>query len=396
MVLDKKNIRAYSILGAIISGKFVEPLFIPFIALNVFVKYKIRTSRKLMFLFLSVFVYSLLIDICTKYPIDKLIQQSLVLFVLFISYDLIFKNFKSNIDFLYRRYFDISFLCSIIGLIQFAVYFFWKKNIFSFITADFQDYSVIRVSALFVEPGYLAQFLIPAAATIILSDVYRKQKKIRSIFIFLCGFLTFSPVFYFSVFLILVIHFLSKYNNLLVRFFLLILSIFVAFLMWNALTANYQSNSGSFMGQLNTKIVESSKIITISNPHDIDDLNYSSFALASNFYVAVHAPYRFLGTGLGSHGYNYKTVYTNVTLKSTLNDIDGYSLLNRILSEFGYVGLFLYLFWIIHFFNKKNIINISVLFYILSLFLRGGNYFMYGIVFFHFLYYYTSLKKTRK
>ena len=70
------------------------------------------------------------------------------------------------------------------------------------------------------------------------------------------------------------------------------------------------------------KIVESQRMLSMSNPEDFSEINMSSFALVSNLYAARNAPCRILGTGLGSHESNYENVYNGTFFNLTLNSSD--------------------------------------------------------------------------
>ena len=88
----------------------------------------------------------------------------------------------------------------------------------------------------------------------------------------------------------------------------------------------------------------------------------SSYATMVNVWVALNAPNRIMGTGLGTHELNYYREYKSDYIFYGLNAQDGYSLLNRLYSEFGVLGLILCLWVIYRNYNLNNIINISVFF----------------------------------
>ena len=128
-------------------------------------------------------------------------------------------------------------------------------------------------------------------------------------------------------------------------------------------------------------------LLSLDDLNKLEETNASTYAWATNFYVARHAPSRLTGTGLGTHQQNYHSVYKNSNAYSYgLNAEEGYSLLNRIFSEFGYIGLVLYLFFMVRHLDRKDVISFSLFFYILSAFLRGGNYLIAGVIFFHYFY----------
>ena len=91
---------------------------------------------------------------------------------------------------------------------------------------------------------------------------------------------------------------------------------------------------------------------------------------------------------------NYYSTYKSNFSGYGQNAQDGYSLVIRIFSEFGIIGVFFLFLFIIRNLNITNPINISVLFLIGQLLIRGGHYTLYGTIFFFFLYYYTSKRKV--
>ena len=128
---------------------------------------------------------------------------------------------------------------------------------------------------------------------------------------------------------------------------------------------------------------------SLNNIYVIESLNNSSYALLANTYVATHAPLRWTGTGLGTHKLNYHAVYQSNRPLYGLNDEDGYSLFNRLLSETGILGLLVYIVFLFKCRSKQSMINTCVLFYLLGTFIRGGNYFVYGMIFYNMLYYFS-------
>ena len=141
------------------------------------------------------------------------------------------------------------------------------------------------------------------------------------------------------------------------------------------------------------RTVEHSLIgLNLNDVDELEKLNISSYALLSNLYVATISPSRFLGTGLGTHEQNYNLSYRSSFYEYGLNKKDAYSILIRIFSEFGYIGIILLFLFLIKYFNMKNPINIACLFTIIQYMIRGGHYTLYGTVFIFFLYFYSSKK----
>lgn len=379
------------VLWGVIGGRFIEPLTVIIISGYYLSKNKeIKCSSTIIYSFLILFVYGLLSSLYNHYSLYKLIQQCFVLLILFLSYDIIFKSLKGNVDYIFSKYLNIAYYVSVLGVFQLSVSVLFHFNIFFFISGIS---TLTRTTSLFIEPGFLGQFLIPAFVAIIFSKDFRNEYKFKSIIIVICYILSFSAIAYFIALLAALGKIYAKYNSKLAKIGSIIIILLIIVIMWSLMKANYQSSTSTRLGQINVKIVETQQMFSIANPDEFSEINLSSFALASNLYVARNAPCRILGTGLGSHESNYNKVYQGSSFNITLNTADGYSIFIRIFSEFGYIGLFAYLFWIYKKLNSKNIINMSVFFFLISILLRGGHYYLYGIVFFHFLYFYTSKKR---
>lgn len=127
---------------------------------------------------------------------------------------------------------------------------------------------------------------------------------------------------------------------------------------------------------------------------DLGEVNLSVMASKKNYLVAKKAPSRLFGTGLGTHTWNHDMIYGESIRDDNayyyLNRMDAYSLLIRIFSEFGYVGVFLLFVLLAKSLNTKNLINTSCLWIIISYLLRGGHYTADGTILFFLLYSATS------
>ena len=134
------------------------------------------------------------------------------------------------------------------------------------------------------------------------------------------------------------------------------------------------------------------------SPYSFEGLNESTYASLTNYWIAFNAPCRFFGTGIGTHQQNYESLYQSSYYSYGLNEDDAYSLFARILSEFGYLGLIIYLLFVYKRFNKRNILSFCFLNFIICYLIKGGHYTLNGVVLFHFLYYksYNTVLKIEK
>jgi hypothetical protein len=285
-------------------------------------------------------------------------------------------------------------LC-ILGLIQFVVCFIFVVDIFPFTLDGYIQSTprrIIRIHSILSEAGNLGTCLIPVISYILFDKEYYKNNKGKSVVFILTILLTFATISY----VLLAILFFVKIYNKFSKLKLIFLSLALVFLGFGikTMTSNVENTSidqSKFIGMIQKKIVETLQFSADSSVEDFEELNASSYALLTNFKVAISAPSRITGTGLGSHEQNYKRVHpANDFYLYGLNSRDGYSLFVRILSEFGIIGIVLYIILLVKNYNSDNIINKCVLFFFLALLIRGGHYTLYGIIFLHFMYFHTS------
>ena len=190
--------------------------------------------------------------------------------------------------------------------------------------------------------------------------------------------LTFSPLVYIAL-TITGVNFLSRRFR---HFRVPMLTIGIGLLAYIFITANektaFAAESSGIEG-IQMRLIDTYKVFeTFSDPRTILEKNTSTAVLQSQLYSAWNAPSRWIGTGIGTNSQSFQ------------NADDAYSLGIRIFSEMGIIGLFLYLWFVIRHFNGHNYLNICALSVIIAYFFRGGSYFSNGVIFFQFLYYYSS------
>ena len=145
--------------------------------------------------------------------------------------------------------------------------------------------------------------------------------------------------------------------------------------------------------QLDASLIKISDTFTAFknvDPGMFEVLNLSSYATLSNLWVSFNAPNRIIGTGIGTHSESYSRIYKSDFSHYGLNQHDAYSILIRVFSEFGFIGISILFLFLYRLFNRLNIINISILPYLLAHLIRGGHYTINGMFFFCMLYYLTS------
>ena len=126
--------------------------------------------------------------------------------------------------------------------------------------------------------------------------------------------------------------------------------------------------------------------------------NASTYAWLTNIKVAIEAPYRICGTGLGTHKDSYERLnpesFNSYRLYG-LNKDDAYSITTRIYSELGLIGIFVMILFLYKNINRHNVGNMMALGYLLNRLITGGHYTTTGMFLFLFLFYYTNKKSIQ-
>ncbi|MDR2010189.1 MAG: hypothetical protein LBQ22_06885 [Bacteroidales bacterium] len=292
---------------------------------------------------------------------DKFFQQAIVLLAYFLLYNNVFKKIKNTHE-LVKSYLDV-----VLGMCLYACYFM-KNN---------------RATPWGCEAGVFAGFILPGIAYLILTN---KWESLRLYIMIITGYLTFSPLFLFFLLAILVYKFML-FERLL---FLKTIFIIVFCLLCSSIYITENSNMVELRSKKTNETFDNFSKIFDSSPIHKSDMNESTWAFVSNMRVAIHAPNRITGAGLGTHQYSYYNYFNYFGL----NCEDAYSLGIRLFSEFGIIGIILLLQFFFKNFNKYNNINVSIFWGLLYLFFRGGQYILIGTIMFFYIYYYTSKRNT--
>lgn len=356
---------------------------------------KIYTSVVLKYL-IAVFFISGLIIYHIGYGYSKYIQQIVALLMFFLLYEQFFINNRYSLSGLFQKYIIVVYYFCVIGLFQECVYLVTRINILSLLPGYHATHLIfnglLRVTSTLSEGGWLGPVLVPSLIYLFYYNdpliILRKKRWI----VFLTSLLTLSPFVYVALFAIFLIRFHQKFVYVKKIVGCLIIC-FASYVVYNIIQQdNHENQSG--VNSIFMRISDTYKVVSNINEDELADVlklsgNASTSVIATNMYIGINAPSRLFGTGIGTNAQSYHDL-VDVDTSFEFNPDDGYSLFNRILSEFGVVGLILYISFIIKHFNRYNMINVCFFFMILSLFLRGGNYMLYGTVFIHFFYYYTS------
>lgn len=401
--VNQKIVRINSLQWLALLGVFfanrIEAVVIMFVCIIFYVKSKKVYTSNILKYFLLVLISSLIIIYIVGYQYSKCIQQIVLLAIFIFSYEQFYKHNKNDMLELFRKYIKLTYIASLFGILQEIVYSLTGINIANYIgfyhsTLPITNH-IMRMTSFLSEGGYFGTILIPSLIYLFYYNdalnVLNKKKYI----ILIASLFTLSPFVYICLSVILLFKIIKAFKyakNIL----LVLLIIFVSYGVKIIVSSEYRQESSGIEG-IFMRIKDSCRMISMINPHDlyqIANLNSSSAVLASNAYIGFYGPSRLFGTGLGTNAQSHDKLIANSFDQdyafADLNADDGYSLFNRILSEFGFIGVALYSLFILKHFNRKNDLNKCIFFILICWFLRGGSYVDFGTISAHFFYFYTS------
>ena len=327
------------------------------------------------------------------YPMSKGLQQYVLLTLYILIYYSLLSQQKANIEGLFIVYLKVAKVVGLLGFIELCAYAATHIDIFSFTlwakTNTEVASHIIRVHAILAEGGYYGTILSPFIAYIILyKDKFHVYKRWQLVIIFISLICSVSAIAYLTFAVCLATILYRKVGKgLLLK--VVSIAVLIGVIAFFASDSKQSESEKGFDGIMLRFQQTATALSSLNNIYVIESLNNSSYALLANTYVATHAPLRWTGTGLGTHKLNYHAVYQSNRPLYGLNDEDGYSLFNRLLSETGILGLLVYIVFLFKYRSKQSMINTCVLFYLLGTFIRGGNYFVYGMIFYNMLYYFS-------
>lgn len=238
------------------------------------------------------------------------------------------------------------------------------------------------------EPGDISLLLLPA----IVYYLYHKELSIRSIITIIAFILANSTASFTALFTIISIFLIIYYKK---QFIKLAISIFLIFASISYFSNYLNNEKHNNKNDAIIKFKETWEVIKSDNINfdELESLNASSYAFLANLKVALLAPSRIVGTGLGTHAYNYEKVYphklTNYRLYG-LNANDAYSLSIRIFSELGIIGIIIFILFLYKKFNSKSLYSFMALSYIINACITGGHYTANGCILFFVFFYFAK------
>lgn len=300
---------------------------------------------------------------------------------------------------IFRYYLRGAVIVALIGVFQLVSYyirftpgynFSWIFNKWGFVPSSFG----LRINSIFSEASQCAIVLSPACFVAMRNLFFRGGNygltRNESILVLVVMVLTTSSTGYIGLFLILLFLMLN-YGQFV---YFILGSVFI--MLGATLLYNYIPE---FQKRVDTSIG-----LWVNEDFSVRNVNSSSFILYNNYHIAVkNFEDNFLtGSGLGSHPVafdRYSLTRDQGILNIQFNKADGNSMLLRLLSETGLMGIGFMLWLLISRYVRRNrfdeespywMISNATLIIILLYLLRQGNYFLNGFPMFLWLYYYAK------
>ena len=263
---------------------------------------------------------------------------------------------KMNLDIVIKLLYNLSFIVALIGIIQEIGFEIKMEGMYNFSWIGINNAitstgGLLRVTSVFTEPAHLSIIMIPAICLFIINyfNNYKMNfnNKFKNIIILICSFFTFSMIVYLSITIVVIYFVFTEGNNSGKKIIMIFLSILILFFIISKYNESLQ--------------LISYKIQSFFTLDELDNNNLSSFAVISNLRIAIEKikDGYILGTGMDSHAttyFNYiDSIYAGNSIVMYLNYQDASSIYIRILSEFGIVGILIYIRFII----KMQFINIK-------------------------------------
>ncbi len=373
--------------------------YLVFIVLTPILFFKVGIPK---FLFYGAFAF-LIIGLVNVSLLNNSIFNFVKIFLgllvsIYFFYSLLYlKNF--NVKLYFKIYCKLCLIVSFIGLVQVISFlinfkygfdYTWIFNKWGFIKGGIVG---IRVNSILAEPSQLGIVLSPALFVSVRNLIRRKTlyfKRWQSLLIVFIVILTTSTIAYFGLLLVILINTKSfKLRYILIG---LIISIFGFFLAYK--------NVNEFKLR-----VDAAKGLWIEENFDIVNTNNSSFVLYNNLHIAKQNLLRhpLFGTGLGSHEFAFKNFSLTKKLlnyRFEFNVKDGNSLLIRLCTETGLIGVILIILFCVRNliiekeknekFEIKYVISNAIFILIVLSLLRQGNYMLNGLPLMFLMYFYNN------
>ena len=393
--LSKKKIFLINvIICSMLFNQYVEFSIVAFISL---ILLRFHHNIKLIFGGIIISLYSIIVILYNDYEITHFFTRGLSAILIIFFYYSIVNNYKSCIPYIWERYCKICYIACFAGLLQVVFSIIFKINIFSFFNSyPFHVFDFYQPpTATLLEAGDFACFLTPCFSYYILKAHSLLEVDRKAWIIFLTIILDFSSLSILGVIVCLAFYYFQKLKK---NKFIGIISLIIGLISFTFVflqNQNYETMDANSRNYKSVFVKFNQSIEALNNIGDISYLQYSNlstFATFSNLNVALKAPCRILGTGLGTHEDNYNKVFGKTSFEKMerafgQNCEDAYSLFTRLLSEVGYIGVLLYLLFVYKKIDLHNPISVAICISIIMHLIGNGNYFINGFALFNVMYF---------
>ncbi len=404
---------------------FKEPFefyitYIPVVILLPFFIFRYRFPLQLLYLFVPLLLFGMIGILLGDNTVNDFLKIYMNILVSTLFFYYVFEYYDRDIDIIFKKYIRGAIFVSVIGIIQFVSYTVGFKYGYNFRVYGFNKWGYylgglgIRVNSILSEPSYYGATLAPAFFVAIYNVVFKRAYFMtfrEGLIIIVPYLMTFSTVAYLGIFLALV---LLLINYGLIRYIIIVIP--VAILLFNIMYNNaieFKVRVDGLKALYVDNILEKEGLkegeINFMKVRDLlKKIHGSSFVQYNNYVVSLRniQEHPFIGTGLGSHkkAFEKYNVLDKLGGIYKFNTSDANSMLLRIMSEMGLVGvLFIFLFIRRYFVQMPPgdsshywLISNAALLIILLQLARQGNYTYNGFIFYMWLYYYTFNKSIEE
>ncbi|HFV4698397.1 TPA: hypothetical protein ACH9OA_004844, partial [Escherichia coli] len=340
-----------------------EFYYYPIMTFLFFIALQKRQAIIILFYFILFLLYQVFIKLFFSYPLFDLFKQFIPIVVIYIG--MLEAIRYVGVKRVFDCYLNVAIIVSVLGCLQFLLYCVTKN--------DFLSPYGYRVSSITTEPSHLAIVLMPAFVYKLKIFVQKNKNKIGLIIVFVCILLTQSLTVFACFIPILLIMFGGR---AVVK--LLPVIVILSYFLYNAV-----ENDAALSHRYD------SIISLLHGSYKFDTGQETVYSALTNIYAAICSldlSFGF-GVGLGGHPHSYDICFADrpdIYLRSSygINKLNGHSLLIRLISEFGYVAIFI-MFYLLFKVLKDRVlmrdpIFISCMAYIFCRCIKLGGYFDHG------------------
>jgi hypothetical protein len=348
-------------------------------------KYAFFFAKKLNFILFIIFLFGLLTVYLYGNELGKMSFQIIGIFVIGNYFYNFYKNTSYSLTYIFEKYCKYAYIVSIIGLVFVVVNYVAGIDI-SYEMSKILPYgypgegakSGYRLHSILLEPAHFAGVVLPA---FFYNLYYFKKKKKEFICILIALLLSFSSVGYIGILVSLII---ASSGSLFKKIIVVGVSLIFGITTY------------VMVDDVRMRVDDTIGVLSRSD-YDFNGINLSTYALISNFYVTtmVIKDSPIIGHGIGSHPISHKLYIKGVNIGESfeelgfegINDDDANSLLLRIFSELGILGVLFMLYFIIKNYSEHyHVISKCILVYFFYKLFRDGAYFSPEMYFFVFMY----------